>query len=79
MDAIQINKDRILIIDQERHDSEEYRYLKQQKTINKLDYAHYQKDSILKAEIDPRSTKIQKMKEKSIMTRQSDNKPTLCP
>ena len=63
MDAIQINKDRILIIDQERHDSEEDRYLKQQKTINKLDYAHYQKDSILKAEIDPRSTKIQKMKD----------------
>ena len=63
MDAIQINKDRILIIEQERHDSEEDRYLKQQKTINKLDYAHYQKDSILKAEIDPRSTKIQKMKD----------------
>ena len=63
MDAIQINKDRILIIDQERHDSEEDRYLKQQKTINKLDYAHYQKDSILKAEIDSRSTKIQKMKD----------------
>ena len=63
MDAIQINKDRILIIEQERHDSEEDRYLKQQKTINKLDYAHYQKDSILKAEIDSRSTKIQKMKD----------------
>ena len=63
MDAIQINKDRILIIEQERHDSEEDRYLKKQKTINKLDYAHYQKDSILKAEIDPRSTKIQKMKD----------------
>ena len=63
MDAIQIKKDRILIIEQERHDSEEDRYLKQQKTINKLDYAHYQKDSILKAEIDPRSTKIQKMKD----------------
>jgi hypothetical protein len=63
MDAIQINKDRILIIEQERHETEEDRYLKQQKTINDLDYAHYQKDSILKAEIDSRSTKIQKMKD----------------
>ena len=63
MDDIQISKDRILIIDQERHESEEDRYMKQQKTINKLDYAYYQKDSILKAEIDSRSTKIQKMKD----------------
>lgn len=63
MDAIQINKDRILIIEQERHDTEEDRLAEQQKMINKLDYAHYQKDSILKAEIDSRSTKIQKMKD----------------
>jgi hypothetical protein len=63
MDAVQISKDRILIIEQERHESEEDRYKEQQKTINKLDYAHYQKDSILKAEIDSRSTKIQKMKD----------------
>ena len=63
MDAIQINKDRILIIEQERHESEEDRHAEQQKMINKLDYAHYQKDSILKAEIDSRSTKIQKMKD----------------
>jgi hypothetical protein len=63
MDAIQINKDRILIIEQERHETEEDRYLKQQQIINNLDYAHYQKDSILKAEIDSRSTKIQKMKD----------------
>lgn len=63
MDAIQINKDRILIIEQERHETEEDRHAEQQKMINKLDYAHYQKDSILKAEIDSRSTKIQKMKD----------------
>ena len=63
MDAIQINKDRILIIEQERHEAEEDRHAEQQKMINKLDYAHYQKDSILKAEIDSRSTKIQKMKD----------------
>jgi hypothetical protein len=63
MDAIQINKDRILIIEQERHDTEEDRLAEQQKMINKLDYAHYQKDSILKAEIDSRSNKIQKMKD----------------
>ena len=63
MDAVQISKDRILIIEQERHESEEDRYTEQQKTINDLDYAHYQKDSILKAEIDSRSTKIQKMKD----------------
>ena len=63
MDAVQISKDRILIIEQERHESEEDRYTEQQKTINNLDYAHYQKDSILKAEIDSRSTKIQKMKD----------------
>lgn len=63
MDAIQINKDRILIIEQERHESEENRYTEQQKTIYKLDNVHYQKDSILKAEIDSRSTKIQKMKD----------------
>ncbi len=63
MEAIQINKDRILIIEQERHETEEDRHAEQQKMINKLDYAHYQKDSILKAEIDSRSTKIQKMKD----------------
>jgi hypothetical protein len=63
MDAVQISKDRILIIEQERHESEEDRYTEQQKTINDIDYAHYQKDSILKAEIDSRSTKIQKMKD----------------
>lgn len=63
MDAVQISKDRILIIEQERHESEEDRYTEQQKTINGIDYAHYQKDSILKAEIDSRSTKIQKMKD----------------
>ena len=63
MDAVKISKDRILIIEQERHESEEDRYTEQQKTINNLDYAHYQKDSILKAEIDSRSTKIQKMKD----------------
>ena len=63
MDAVQISKDRILIIEQERHESEEDRYTEQQKSINDLDYAHYQKDSILKAEIDSRSTKIQKMKD----------------
>ena len=63
MDAVQISKDRILIIEQERHESEEDRYTEQQKTINDLDYAHYQKDSILKAEIDSRSTKIQKIKD----------------
>jgi hypothetical protein len=63
MDAVKISKDRILIIEQERHESEEDRHAEQQKTINDLDYAHYQKDSILKAEIDSRSTKIQKMKD----------------
>ncbi len=63
MDAVQISKDRILIIEQERHESEEDRYTEQQKSINDLDYAHYQKDSILKAEIDSRYTKIQKMKD----------------
>jgi len=63
MDAVQISKDHILIIEQERHESEEDRYTEQQKTINDIDYAHYQKDSILKAEIDSRSTKIQKMKD----------------
>lgn len=36
MDAIQINKDRILIIEQERHESEENRYTEQQKLFINL-------------------------------------------
>jgi hypothetical protein len=38
-------------------------YKEQQQIINNLDYSRYQKDSISKAEIDSRSTKIQKMKD----------------
>jgi len=63
MDAIQINKDRILIIEQERHETEEDRYTEQQQIINNLDYSRYQKDSISKANIELGLSKIQKMKD----------------
>ena len=63
MDAVQISKDRILIIEQERHESEEDRYTEQQQTINNLDYLRYQKDSISKANIELGLSKIQKMKD----------------
>ena len=63
MDAVQISKDRILIIEQERHESEEDRYTEQQQTINNLDYSSYQKDSISKANIEFKLSKIQKMKD----------------
>ena len=63
MDAVQISKDRILIIEQERHESEEDRYTEQQQIINNLDYSRYQKDSISKANIELGLSKIQKMKD----------------
>ena len=63
MDAVQISKDRTLIIEQERHESEEDRYTEQQQTINNLDYLRYQKDSISKANIELGLSKIQKMKD----------------
>jgi len=63
MDAVQISKDHILIIEQERHESEEDRFTEQQQTINNLDYSRYQKDSISKANIEFRLSKIQKMKD----------------
>jgi len=63
MDAVQISKDRTLIIEQERHDSEEDRYTEQQQIINNLDYSRYQKDSISKANIELGLSKIQKMKD----------------
>jgi hypothetical protein len=63
MDAVQISKDHILIIEQERHESEEDRFTEQQQTINNLDYSRYQKDSISKANIELGLSKIQKMKD----------------
>jgi hypothetical protein len=63
MDAVQISKDRTLIIEQERHGSEEDRYTEQQQIINNLDYSRYQKDSISKANIELGLSKIQKMKD----------------
>ncbi|NDC28212.1 MAG: hypothetical protein EBZ94_02625, partial [Crocinitomicaceae bacterium] len=63
MDAVQISKDRTLIIEQERHESEEDRYTEQQQIINNLDYSRYQKDSISKANIELGLSKIQKMKD----------------
>ena len=63
MDAVQISKDRTLIIEQERHESEEDRYTEQQQIVNNLDYSRYQKDSISKANIELGLSKIQKMKD----------------
>jgi hypothetical protein len=60
---IQNNKDSIIIKDLETQDNDKVRLATLKKNVNSLDYALYQKDSVLKVESEDRLNTIQKKKD----------------